>query len=47
MTNRRKFIATIAAAIAVPPGMESSRPQPYDVLLVKPDGTTTVYQTYR
>ena len=42
-----------AVGIAVPgmpagaPGMESDRPQPYDVLLVKPDGTTTVYQSYR
>jgi len=42
-----------AKGLAVPgmpggsPGMESSRPQPYDVLLVKPDGTTSVFQRYR
>jgi hypothetical protein len=42
-----------AKGIAVPgmpagsPGMPSDKPQPYDVLLVKPDGTTTVYQSYR
>ena len=42
-----------AIGLAVPgmpagsPGMESDRPQPYDVLLVKPDGTSTVYQSYR
>ena len=29
------------------PGMESNKPQPYDVLLVKPDCTTTVFQSYR
>lgn len=29
------------------PGMEGSRREPYDVLLVRPDGTTTVYQSYR
>jgi hypothetical protein len=29
------------------PGMPGKKPQPYDVLLVKPDGTTTVYQSYR
>ena len=29
------------------PGMESDRPQPYDVLLVKPDGTTAIFQRYR
>ena len=42
-----------ARGLAVPgmpagsPGMESNRPQPYDVLLVKPDGTTAVFQSYR
>jgi len=42
-----------AKGLAVPgmpegsPGMESNRPQPYDVLLVKPDGTTAVFQSYR
>jgi hypothetical protein len=42
-----------ARGLAVPgmpagsPGMESNRPQPYDVLLVKPDGTTAVFQNYR
>ncbi len=42
-----------AKGLAVPgmpagsPGMESDRPQPYDVLLVKPDGTTAVFQNYR
>jgi hypothetical protein len=42
-----------ARGLAVPgmpagsPGMESNRLQPYDVLLVKPDGTATVYQSYR
>jgi hypothetical protein len=42
-----------AKGLAVPgmpvgsPGMESDRPEPYDVLLVKPDGTTTVFQSYR
>jgi len=42
-----------ARGLAVPgmpagsPGMESDRPQPYDVLLVKPDGTTAVFQSYR
>ena len=41
-----------AKGLAVPgmpagsPGMESDRPQPYDVLLVRPDGTTTVFQSY-
>lgn len=29
------------------PGMPSDKPQPYDVLLVKPDGTTTIFQSYR
>ena len=42
-----------AKGLAVPgmpagsPGMPSNKPQPFDVLLVKPDGTTTVYQSYR
>jgi hypothetical protein len=42
-----------ARGLAVPgmpagsPGMPSDRPQPYDVLLVKPDGTTSVYRSYR
>jgi len=42
-----------ARGIAVPgmpagsPGMPSNKPQPFDVLLVKFDGTTTVFQSYR
>ena len=42
-----------AKGLAVPgmpagsPGMPSKKPDPYDVLLVQPDGTTTVYQSYR
>ena len=42
-----------AKGLAVPgmpagsPGMPSDKPQPYDVLLVKTDGTTTVFQSYR
>ncbi|MDH3286604.1 MAG: hypothetical protein OEP48_02595 [Betaproteobacteria bacterium] len=28
------------------PGMESSRPEPYDVFLVLPDGRYTVYARY-
>lgn len=42
-----------AKGLAVPgmpagsPGMPSDRPQPYEVLLVRPDGTTSVYQSYR
>jgi len=42
-----------AKGLAVPgmpagsPGMPSDRPQPYEVLLVKPDGTTAVFQSYR
>lgn len=42
-----------AKGLAVPgmpagsPGMPSKQPQPYDVLLVKADGTTTVFQSYR
>jgi hypothetical protein len=42
-----------ARGLAVPgmppgsPGMPSDRPQPYDVLLVKTDGTTAVYRRYR
>jgi hypothetical protein len=29
------------------PGMPSDRPQPFDVLLVRLDGSATVYQSYR
>ena len=29
------------------PGMPSKKPQPFDVLLVMPDGKSTVYQSYR
>jgi hypothetical protein len=42
-----------ANGLAVPgmpagsPGMPSNKPQPFDVLLVKPDGTTAVFQSYR
>ena len=42
-----------ARGLAVPgmpggsPGMEGNRPVPYDVMLVKPDGTTSIYQRYR
>ena len=42
-----------AKGLAVPgmpagsPGMPSKKPQPYDVLLVKADGTTAVYRSYR
>ena len=42
-----------AKGLAVPgmpagsPGMPSDKPQPYDVLLVKTDGTATIYQSYR
>jgi hypothetical protein len=42
-----------ARGLAVPgmpagsPGMPSKKPQPYDVLLVKPDGTTAIFQSYR
>jgi len=42
-----------AKGLAVPgmpagsPGMPSKKPQPYDVLLVKPDGTPAVFQSYR
>ena len=42
-----------AKGLAVPgmpagsPGMPSDKPQPYDVLLVKSDGTTTIYQRYK
>jgi hypothetical protein len=41
-----------ARALAVPamphgsPGMETGRSDPYDVLLVQPDGRTTVYKHY-
>jgi hypothetical protein len=42
-----------ARGLAVPgmpggsPGMESSPRAPYDVLLVRTDGTATVFQSYR
>ena len=42
-----------AKGLAVPgmpagsPGMPSDKPQPYDVMLVKADGTATIYQSYR
>lgn len=42
-----------AKGLAVPgmpagsPGMPSKKPEPYDVLLVKSDGTTAVYRSYR
>ena len=42
-----------AKGLAVPgmpagsPGMPSDKPQPYDVLLVRPDGTSEIYQSYR
>lgn len=42
-----------ARGLAVPgmpagsPGMEGGGHVPYDVLLVKPDGTTSVFQRYR
>ena len=42
-----------ARGLAVPgmpagsPGMEGGGRVPYDVLLVKPDGTTAVFQRYR
>ena len=42
-----------AKGLAVPgmpagsPGMPSDKPQPYDVMLVKSDGTATIYQSYR
>jgi hypothetical protein len=42
-----------ARGLAVPgmpagsPGMPSDKPQPYNVLLVKPDGTTAIYRSYR
>ena len=29
------------------PGTPSKKPQPYDVLLVKPDSTTAIFQSYR
>jgi hypothetical protein len=41
-----------ARGLAVPgmpagsPGMEGTKSQPYDVLLVKPDAMATVYQSY-
>ena len=42
-----------AKGLAVPgmpagsPGMPSDKPQPYDVMLVKTDGTATIYQSYK
>jgi len=42
-----------ARGLAVPgmpagsPGMETGRVEPYDVLLVRTDGSTRVYQSYR
>ena len=42
-----------ARGLAVPgmpagsPGMESARKQPYDVLIVLPDGSHKVYASYR
>jgi len=42
-----------AKGLAVPgmpagsPGMPSKKQQPYDVLLVKPDGKSAVFQSYR
>jgi hypothetical protein len=42
-----------AKGLAVPgmpagsPGMPSDKPQSYDVMLVKSDGTATIYQSYR
>ena len=38
---------TVPGMPAGSPGMESNKPQPYDVLLVRPDGTTAVFQSYR
>jgi hypothetical protein len=41
-----------ARGLAVPgmppgsPGMPSDKPQPYDVLLVRPDGTTAIFHRY-
>ena len=41
-----------AKGLAVPgmpagsPGMPSDKPQPYDVMLVKADGTASIYQSY-
>jgi len=51
----RRLLAEKPAAkgLAVPgmpvgsPGMPGDKPQPFDVLLVKPDGTTAVFQSYR
>ena len=43
----------VARGLAVPgmpagsPGMEGGKSQPYDVILVKTDGTTATYQSYR
>ena len=42
-----------AKGLAVPgmpagsPGMPSNKPQPFDVLLVKPGGTAAIFQSYR
>ena len=42
-----------ARGLAVPgmpgnsPGMEGTRPEPYDVLLVRADGTASVFASYR
>lgn len=42
-----------ARGLAVPgmpgnsPGMEGTRPDPYDVLLVRSDGTAALYASYR
>ena len=42
-----------AKGLAVPgmppgsPGMPSDKPQPYDGMLVKSDGTATMYQSYK
>jgi hypothetical protein len=42
-----------AKGLAVPgmppgsPGMPSDKPQPYDVMLVKADGSATIYQSYK
>lgn len=38
---------TVPGMPAGSPGMPSDKPQPFDVLLVKADGTTAIYQSYR
>lgn len=38
---------TVPGMPAGSPGMPSDKPKPYDVLLVKLDGTTTIFQSYR